>query len=419
MNKMTSERAQNSYDVVVIGGGIVGQSMALGLAQQSYKVCLIDRSAAPKIAPTNNGKQAQFSPRVSAISAASQTLLESLGAWQLIGRKQCYSKMHVWDQDGFGDIEFDASEVAKNRINALPLKKESIENNVGLGHIIENDQLTLALHKALSEYENADMLYDTAIANMQSSKQEAQLVLKDNKILTAKLIIGADGANSQVRKAFGFTQTFWDYDHQAIVVNVKTEHPHNNCARQVFTPFGPLAFLPLPDPSQSSIVFSQQSEQAAKLMALNEEDFSKALQVAIDNHYGKVSLLNLRQSFPLRMRYARQWTGTRVALIGDAAHTIHPLAGQGANLGLSDVSCMLDKLADLENTPELLGRQRELRQYERQQKAEAIKVIATMESFKQLFDGNHPIKKLVRNTGLAGANKVGVLKRFFMQQAMG
>ena len=419
MNKMKPERAQNSYDVIVVGGGIVGQSMALGLAQQSYKVCLIDRSTAPKIAPSNNGKQAQFSPRVSAMSAASQTLLENLGAWQLIDRKQCYSKMHVWDQDGFGDIEFDATELAKSRVNAPPLKKESSRNGACLGHIIENDQLTLALHKALSEYENADMVYDSAIANMQSSEQEAQIVLKDNKILTSRLIIGADGANSQVRKAFGFTQTFWDYDHQAIVVNVKTELPHNNCARQVFTPFGPLAFLPLPDPNQSSIVFSQQSEQAATLMALNEDDFSKALQVAIDNHYGKVSLLNLRQSYPLRMRYARQWSGTRVALIGDAAHTIHPLAGQGANLGLSDVSCMLKKLAELADTPELLGRQRELRQYERQQKTEAIKVIATMESFKQLFDGNHPLKKLVRNTGLAGANKIPMIKRFFMHQAMG
>lgn len=416
---MKPERAQNSYDVIVVGGGIVGQSMALGLAQQSYKVCLIDRSAAPKLASSNDGKQAQFSPRVSAISAASQTLLETLGAWHHIDRKQCYSKMHVWDQDGFGDIEFDACEAAKSRVNMLPLKKESTDNNECLGHIIENDQLTLALHKALSEYENADMLYDSAIANMQSSEQEAQIVLKDNKILTAKLIIGADGANSQVRKTFGFSQTFWDYDHQAIVVNVKTELPHNNFARQAFTPFGPLAFLPLPDPRQSSIVFSQQSEQAAMLMALNEDDFSKALQVAIDNHYGRVSLLNLRQSFPLRMRYARQWTGTRVALIGDAAHTIHPLAGQGANLGLSDVSCMLDKLAELADTPELLGRQKELRQYERQQKTEAIKVIATMEGFKQLFDGNHPIKKLVRNTGLAAANKIPMIKRFFMHQAMG
>jgi 2-octaprenylphenol hydroxylase len=423
-NTANKNATNNTYDVIVVGAGIVGQTMALGLAKQGLKVALIDQGPAPEVAPTHSAlDDAHYSSRVSAISAASQVLLADLGAWSHIARKQRYTKMQVWDKDGFGDVSFDANDTkgsavlatASNASLAGDKAEPEQTEQACLGHIIENDQLNIALHHALNEHDNASSFYQTQIVNMQTNERCAQLVLANNQVIEAKLLIGADGANSQVRQAFGFKQTFWDYDHQAIVANVTTQLPHNGCAKQAFTQYGPLAFLPLPNPHKSSIVFSQQTARAQTLMAMDDSEFEKALLVAIDNHYGKVALSTTRQSFPLRMRYARQWTGTRVALIGDAAHTIHPLAGQGANLGLSDVATLL-RLIEL--TPEHIGRRKELRQYERKQKAEALKVIATMEGFKRLFDDTQPLKKLVRNVGLSSVNKLPLIKQFFMKQAI-
>lgn len=408
--------SKTNFDVLVIGAGIVGQSMALGLAKQGLQVAVVDKSDPPLMGvPSSPSTQSapEFSSRVSAISAASQALLEELGAWQHLARKQAYNKMQVWDKDGFGEIIFDAEE----RKELQPQSDDALY----LGHIIENDQINAALFTALQDQENATCFYNCDVDNLKADAESVQLVIRPladpkQKVLSAKLLIGADGANSRVRQSCGFKQTFWDYDHNAIVANVTTELPHGQVARQAFTPFGPLAFLPLPDPFQSSIVFSQQSMQAERLMALSDSEFEKALLVAIDGHYGKCELNTQRQSFPLRMRYARQWTGTRVALIGDAAHTIHPLAGQGANLGLSDVKALLEKI---KNSSEPVGHSRALRQYERQQKAEALKVIATMEGFKRLFDGEQAFVKFARNLGLVGAHNIPVIKRFFMQQAMG
>jgi 2-octaprenylphenol hydroxylase len=418
---------KSEYDVVIVGAGIVGLTAALGIAKiatkQALCVAVIDRNVAPQIA-----HQYEYSSRVSAISRASTSLLQSIGAWQHIPRKQAYEIMHVWDTDGFGDIKFDgksATDVEQIILQSPKIAElessllaKSHDSSV-LGHIIENDVINHTLYEQLASLANVDLLFETTIKEMSADNNSAQIsVSQSDTISTLKtsLLIGADGANSQVRQAFGFVQTFWDYEHNAIVANVNTELAHNNTARQVFTPYGPLAFLPLPDAHQSSIVFSQQSEQAAMLMKLDDAEFNKRLQVAINNHYGKVDINSTRVSFPLRMRYARQWTQAHVAIIGDAAHTIHPLAGQGANLGLADVAELIELIT---NAPDKLGTYGQLRQYERTRKADAIKVIATMQGFKELFDGNHPLKKLVRNVGLLGADKLPGIKAFFMKQAMG
>lgn len=417
---------QHEYDVIIVGAGTIGLALALGLAKQSLSVAIVDKGNAPNnsvfmpsAAPlgtteVNNvaddksraNTGTEFSSRVSAISAASETLFKRLDAWKYIARMQAYTHMKVWDKDGFGSIAFDKSPA--------------------LGHIIENHVLNQALYQCVQRQGKVNCLFNYDIVNMQSHESNAQISLQRASsqshtavspyTLHAKLLVGADGANSQVRKSFGFEHTFWDYDHSAIVANVSTEKPHNNTAMQAFCAHGPLAFLPLPDSHQCSIVFSQQTEQARKLMALSPREFEKSLQVAIDNQFGRTSLNTERRCFVLRMRYARKWTCPHVAIMGDAAHTIHPLAGQGANLGLADVNTLLTLIAQ---DPEKLGEYHQLRQYERCRKAEALKVIATMQGFKNLFDGSHPLKRLVRNVGLLGADKLPGVKQFFMQQAMG
>jgi 2-octaprenylphenol hydroxylase len=406
-------------DVVIVGAGIVGQTLALALAKTDLSILIIDAQSELSVAVDK-----PHSPRVSAISAASQAQFEALGAWSQIARMQAYTHMQVWEQDGFGKIDFDHQDIGLQ----------------SLGHIIENDQIASALYNTAQEHENIEYVLGHKITQLNylegpnngadtHSTQHYQIQLENNALITAKLLVGADGAQSYVRNTLGFKHSFWDYDHTAIVANIRTELPHELCARQVFTPTGPLAFLPLSETNKSdadgvgsklcSIVWSQQTEQAQKLLAMDDAQFCQALAVAIDMQLGPCVLATERFNYPLRMRYARQWVDESVALVGDAAHTIHPLAGQGANLGIADAMALAQNIEHSLAAGKAFYAKPQLRRYERQRKAEAQKVIATMEGFKRLFEGDDPVKKLVRNIGLAGANKLNPVKQFFIQQAEG
>lgn len=406
--KIVSKKPASSFitkaDVVIVGAGMVGQTLALSLARLDIDtpltIVVIDAQEGFELKKEQAGV---FSPRVSAISAASEQAFAKLGAWSQIARMQAYTAMKVWEADGFGKIDFSADEIG------LP----------ALGHIIENEQVTQGLFRCATECHNIHFLMGSAIEQMLYHDQQYQLKLENGRIITAKLLVGADGANSFVRQQLGFAQTFWDYDHTAIVANVYTEKAHELCARQAFTPTGPLAFLPLSDPNQCSIVWSQETEHAQWLMSLSDEDFCKALVVAIDVQLGHCSLSSVRFSYPLRMRYSQQWVDESAVLVGDAAHTIHPLAGQGANLGIADALALSENIKESILSGKLFHSKQQLRKYERFRKAEAQKVIATMEAFKQLFAGNHPFKKVIRNIGLSAANKLNPVKQFFMQQAEG
>ena len=402
--KKTNKSLIAHADVAIVGAGIVGQTLALLLSQIStakpLNILVIDAQASLSLETSGHD---DFSPRVSAISTASQATLEAVGAWKSIERMQPYSHMQVWEQDGFGSIDFSASEIGIDE----------------LGHIIENNQIVHALFGSGQQSPNIEYLLGSGIEQMQRNDSEYHLQLADGKVVVTKLLVGADGGNSFVRKQLGFAHTFWDYDHTAIVANVKTQMAHENTARQAFTATGPLAFLPLKDANQCSIVWSQDTVKAKQLLALSGDDFCKALSVAIDMKLGPCELSTERFSYPLRMRYAKHWVDESVALIGDAAHTIHPLAGQGANLGIGDAFALAQNIEQslLDGKP--FYALQALRKYERFRKAEAQKVIASMEGFKRLFSGNDPIKKLVRNIGLSAANKINPVKQFFIQQAEG
>lgn len=386
-----------NVDIAIVGAGIAGQTLALALAQQDFTVALIDANEVSREISDD------FSPRVSAISKASERIFKNIGAWQHIQRMQAYTDMQVWEDQGFGRIAFSAAE-------------NKIEN---LGHIIENTCITQALFEAGDAIDTIHVVSGQKITALDRSEDQQFVTLENGNIVSAKLIVGADGGHSFVRRTAGFATTFWDYDHIAIVANVKTELAHNLVARQAFTPSGPLAFLPLSAPNACSIVWSQDTDEAKRLLSLSEGEFCKALQVAIDNQLGACELLCARFNYPLKMQYAQQWVDTGIVLVGDAAHTIHPLAGQGANLGLLDVAALAQELGALKRDGKAFHTKKALRPYERWRKAEAAKVIATMEGFKRLFSGSNPALKLARNSGLAAANALPPIKRFFIAQAMG
>ncbi|MEZ9601241.1 FAD-dependent monooxygenase, partial [Vibrio sp. 10N.286.46.A8] len=210
-----------------------------------------------------------------------------------------------------------------------------------------------------------------------------------------------------------------DYGHSAIVANIKTSEPHHSVARQIFTPQGPLAFLPMQPSKMSSIVWSTEPNRAEKLVSMSDADFNKQLTAEFDSKLGLCEVVGDRFAFPLRMRYARDFAVERVALVGDAAHTIHPLAGQGVNLGLLDAASLAQELLTLWASGEDIGTKRNLRGYERWRKAEAAKMIASMQGFKDLFEGDNPAKKLIRGIGMKLAGQLPGAKDEIMKRALG
>ncbi|MDT3279655.1 FAD-dependent monooxygenase [Shewanella scandinavica] len=390
--------SSQAYDIAIVGGGMVGLATAIGLAQADLNVVVIDAGHTDAVV-------GEPRLRVSAINKASQRLLENLGAWAYLdtSRATPYQKMAVWDKDGFGKIAFDANSISET----------------SLGAIIENDAISFALAKRVAEFDNITHIQNQRLERIAFGEREAWLTLANGDNVSAALVIAADGANSWVREQCKIPLTFWDYGHHAIVATIRTEMPHLATARQVFLKDGPLAFLPLYEDHLCSIVWSVPPERANELLAMDKVQFERNLTAAFDGRLGICQLESERQAFPLRMRYARHFARHRLVLAGDAAHTIHPLAGQGVNLGFLDAASIIEVISELQQAGKDIGDYAQLRALERWRKADAMEMIAAMEGFKRLFEGTNPIKKAIRDLGLNLVDNVAGLKTVFIQQAMG
>ncbi|WOH39256.1 FAD-dependent monooxygenase [Thalassotalea fonticola] len=392
-----------SFDIVIVGGGMVGLTAALAICKQTpLKIAIIDSQplnpigAAPHL-------------RVSAINDASKQLFTNLGVWADITniRAQAYTNMHVWDKDGFGHVDFDLTD--------LP---NSASNDDCLGTIIENDVIRNALYQTAQIHDNITLIKQT-LTSIGVGESEVFLSFTEHTPIIAKLVIGADGANSWVRKQLDMAMTFRDYDHHAVVASVECSQGHQNTAWQVFLNAGPLAFLPLYQKNTCSIVWSLPPEEAMRVKTLSAAEFNKEITAASDGKLGQVSLQSERVSFPLTMRIAREFVKDRVILIGDAAHTIHPLAGQGVNLGLVDASALAQTLAATVFAGKELNDSKLLGHFSRWRKSDATDMIAAMESIKQGFSLQQVLPKFVRGMGMSLINNISPLKQILIKQAMG
>lgn len=392
-----------TVDVVIVGGGMVGLGLAAALKNSALSVAIVEGQlpeATLGEAPDN---------RVSALSLASQRILQSVGAWAGIeGRRlQAYDRMAVWEQDSFGHIAFDAASLRQS----------------ALGHIVENRVIQLALLEAIldgnSGASNIQLLTPARAQSLQLGEAGAVLLLDDGRALSAKLVVAADGAHSWVRRQADIPLTSWDYGHHALVATVRTIEPHDGVARQIFTPDGPLAFLPLWQPDLCSIVWSIPAARAEALCTCDEESFNRQLTAAFDGRLGLCKVEGARSAIPLTARYARDFARERLVLVGDAAHTIHPLAGQGVNLGLLDAAALAEQLLRSQRAGADIGLLANLRSYERWRKSEAARMLAAMEGLKRLFGGGHPLKKLVRGVGLRAVDALTPLKQGMIRAAMG
>lgn len=413
-NDVLGEKAgmADSFDIAVIGGGLVGAATALGAARQGWSVVLIDAGA--DHSTVENDKPPtdieDFDLRVSALSPASVRLLSALGAWQVLpASRLCqYQSMVVWDGEGTGHIEF----------NALEMQAPE------LGTLVENRCIVRALMSQLKDT-HAHILAGQPVTGWAPSDmgQDSILTLGNDERLSANLVIAADGARSWLRQRAGLPTLEWDYNQRAIVCTVETEKPHNDTAWQRFSEYGPLAFLPLADAQGNgrfcSIVWSQDTDEAERLLGLDDDRFKAELESALESKLGAIVSVTRRVSFPLRQISAKSYTRPGLAVIGDAAHAIHPLAGQGANLGFADVDALLQELERARGRRLRACDQEVLGRYERRRKADNLTMMAAMEGFKRLFGTAAPGWVLLRNEGLRFMNRQSALKHQLAKQAMG
>ncbi len=404
---MTSDSSISHFDVLIVGGGMIGSAVALGLSRQGWQVALVESDTAGSLLTGSEPAETveDFEPRVSAISLASQRVLEELGVWPRVRRERhCdYREMTVWDGDGTGRIHFDAAELHASL----------------LGTIVENRHIVRALFQELADSNVA--LFDGVKVSRWHRGEGVEL--EDRRNLTADLVVGADGGHSRLRQWAGLATREWDYDHQAIVCTVRTTQSHQFTAWQRFSPTGPLAFLPLlneaGDEHFCSIVWSQDTHEARRLMALDEQVFRAELERAIEGQLGEVLAVSRRFAFPLRQRHAKDYIAEGLALVGDAAHTIHPLAGQGANLGYGDVQVLLKELARARQSGLSAGEPLVLARYQRRRKGDNLTMMAAMEGFKQLFARDELPVRWLRNTGMRWLDRVDPVKNKLAALAMG
>lgn len=413
--------SEQFFDVVIVGSGMAGSALAASLAGSDLSVAVIEAQPIKPGWPDMGSDVNGFDLRVSALTAASQALLDRLGAWSLITSQRVspYNKMRVWDGDGTGAIGFDAADIHHNE----------------LGHIVENRIIVAALLQRLQLAPNVALLNPVKVESMtriqgESGEQKGyQLKLDSGLSINTGLVVGADGAMSRVRSWADFKTREWDYGHHGLVATIETENGHQQTAWQRFMTSGPLALLPLtPSHSDSdllaidrfaSIVWSTQPEHAEELLALDDEAFCERLTQASEARLGKIKSVSRRVAFPLRQRHAIDYVQPHVALIADAAHTIHPLAGQGINIGFHDVEVLSEELLRAKAKGVAVGDMAALTRYQRRCKGTNLAMMATMQGFKELFGHEALPIRWLRNEGMKRLNSMNFAKNWLIKQAMG
>ncbi|WP_419533385.1 FAD-dependent oxidoreductase [Endozoicomonas sp.] len=393
-----------TYDVIIAGGGMVGASLALALDRSGMRIALVEQQA---LLPGSLSRRGPWQPRVSALTEASVKLFKYLGVWEdMIAQRVCpYTDMVVWDGEGTGEVRFDAK--------TLPQQN--------LGYIVENDVVRNALlHKLASS--KVQCYGEQSQVDYKLSGQGGDVILESGEPLYAQLLVAADGANSNLRQQSGIPVNQKDYRHHALVTTVETELFHHYTARQVFLDSGPLAFLPLESVDgrhYCSIVWSLLPSEADRIEALNDDEFARELQRVFESRAGEILKVDERFRYPLRQRHARQYHRQGIVLVGDAAHTIHPLAGQGVNLGLMDVAVLTEELIKATGRGDDYFAPHVLDRYQRRRIGHNSLMMTAMSGFQNLFGANDLGIRWMRNTGLKLTNRLPLMKEMIVGHAIG
>jgi 2-octaprenylphenol hydroxylase len=391
--------SKDLFEVIIVGGGIVGATAACILAQNEINVALLDRHN-----PERSWPPEPIDIRVSALTKASQNILQQVGVWQAMEKRgvSAYNQMHVWDTGANGELHFDSADTEFDQ----------------LGHIVENRVTIAALWDLLDTLPHARCLCPAQVEDMLLTDNSRRLVLKDGRHLDSKLIIAADGRDSSLRTLAGIEVTGWPYKQDGLVATVSTEHKHHATARQRFLTEGPLAFLPLNN-GQCSIVWTLSTDTAKQHLTLSDEAFLLELEQASGGMLGEMLTIGPRASFPLRFQYAKRYVTENFALIGDAAHAMHPLAGQGANAGLLDAAAIAEVIINAVKSGRPLGSHSVLRRYERWRKGDNLLMMTSMDMLNKIFGNSHSPLIQLRSMGMNWINHTRPIKNLFNHHAMG
>lgn len=396
---------ETNFDIVIVGGGLVGASLACALGGQDLRIAVVEA------VPFGADSQPSYDDRTVALAYGSRRIFEGMGIWSEIeqGGVSAIKKIHVSDRGHIGKTRLDCAD----------------ENLDALGYVVENRVLGAALSARLQQLENISLFCPASVTQLHCDAGSTTLDIEYKGVVTslqAKLLVAADGGNSFVREQMDIRSFGTDYGQTAVITNVSCERPHQHVAYERFTDSGPLAVLPLPDldgESRCSIVWSVRKTQLDELLALDDETFLERLQARFGDHLGKFTRAGKRVAYPLSLRQAREHVRERLALIGNAAHTIHPIAGQGFNLGLRDVAVLAQVLVEAQQAGKDIGTLKTLKNYARWRRRDHLRVIGFTDGMVRVFSNNLTPLALVRNIGLVAADLLPPVKRLITRQAMG
>lgn len=384
------------FDCIVVGGGMVGAASALSMAQLGLSVAIVEAFPAKAFSDDQ-----AYDLRVSAFSLGSQSMLEQLGAWQQLSQwRSCsYSRLGVWEQQ-YAYTEFKAEEISQPH----------------LGHIIENRLVQLALWQQLVNHPKVSCFCPDTLKEFEQTDSEVIVELASQTI-TGRWLIAADGANSKVRQLTGIGITGWDYQQSAMLINVETSLPQQNITWQQYLANGPVAMLPMPG-NNASLVWYDTRDEIQRLVNLSNEQLTLAIHQHFPEKLGKVKVID-KAAFPLTRRHANNYFANRVVLLGDAAHTINPMAGQGVNIGFKDVVALRNVVAKAIGEGENWATTRVLTQYERERRTDNLMMMTTMDALYTGFKHPSPMIKFARNAGLSLIDKLPFAKRKALAYACG
>lgn len=398
-------------DIIIVGAGVAGASFAAILKDSGIRCALVETEvfthAVGDDTTLNPGinSDTNISPRVLALSHASKNILQCVGAWDEIPTNciGLFRKMHVWDEHGLGEVNFNSADIS-----------ESV-----MGYIVEQMVVEGALEMVLNKTEHLSWFRPSKAKLLGYEGDKICLSLDDGRQLSAKLLIAADGQSSTIRRLARINFKTHTYHQYALICVVETEHPHGEVARQRFLRNGPLAFLPMNGVNQCGVIWSTTPEHAAELQTMDTAMFSKLLAEAFDYQAGSILKIGTRATFPLARARAETYCRPRIALVGDAAHRIHPLAGQGANLGLLDVASLAELVLQAKEKGRDIGTWSVLRKYERWRKGENSTMMMVVEGFKYLFENKTELVSCLRNAGMDMFDSIRPIKHEVMKRGMG
>lgn len=394
---------KTDYDVIIVGGGLAGLQQAICFGVENMRVCVLDKN------PISNIVNSSDDGRTSAIAYASANLFKHTGVWDIVGDAAC--PMH--------DIRIQDGDLIKGLSYFSMHYDRNLVHGEDLGYIVENNTLRRCQYERLQQFSNITHMEKTTVTDFYATTDMATVTLDNGVQLSAPLVIGADGKFSKMRDMVGIAISKWTYPQTAIVCTVQCEKPHNNTAVELFLPNGPFASLPLPN-NCISIVWSEQSDLVDALIKLPNAEFTAELRHRMGDWLGEISVCSdKRWQYPLSMMHAHSYISNRFCLIADAAHSMHPIAGQGFNMGVRDIAALTEVVTNAYKNNADWGGDSILKQYEQYRYADNTSLVLICDGLTRLFSNNNSILKTARVLGLGALNKIPFAKKIFMKHAMG